>query len=272
MARFLRSPHAHARIRSIDTRKAESLPGVKAVVTARDLPESGDRIVDLGEGQTPLKYIRGNVLASDKALYRGHAIAGVAATSPHIAAEAVKLIEVDYEVLPCVLTAPDAMRDGAPILDDNLKTEEFGQKTDQPSNVAAHIRHELGNIEQGFSQADIIVEREFNTATVHQGYIEPHNATALWNQRWASPDLVQHSGRFHRARRDRVRSGPAGFAGARLRRRKSAADSAGRSRCTSSRWPRCCPGKRDGRSRWSCHAKTYSREPVPLRVPLYGSR
>ena len=179
---ILRSPHAHARIRSIDTRKAESLPGVKAVVTARDLPESGDRIVDLGEGQTPLKYIRGNVLASDKALYRGHAIAGVAATSPHIAAEAVKLIEVDYEVLPCVLNAPDAMRDGAPILDDNLKTEEFGQKKDQPSNVAAHIRHELGNIEQGFSQADIIVEREFNTATVHQGYIEPHNATALWNQ------------------------------------------------------------------------------------------
>jgi CO/xanthine dehydrogenase Mo-binding subunit len=179
---ILRSLHAHARIRSIDTRKAESLPGVKAIVTARELPESGDRMVDLGEGETPLKYIRGNILASGKALYRGHAIAAVAATSPHIAEEAAHLIEVDYEVLPCALTAQDAMSDGAALLHEDLRTEEFGQQTEKASNVAVHIRHELGNVEQGFSQADIIVEREFHTATVHQGYIEPHNATALWNQ------------------------------------------------------------------------------------------
>jgi xanthine dehydrogenase molybdenum-binding subunit len=179
---ILRSPHAHARIRSIDTRRAESLPGVKAIITARELPESGDRMVDLGEGETPLKYIRGNVLASGKALYRGHAIAAVAATGPHIAEEAARLIEVDYEVLPCALTAPEAMKDGAPLLHEDLRTEEFGQQTERASNIAVHIRHELGNLEQGFSQADIIVEREFNTATVHQGYIEPHNATALWNQ------------------------------------------------------------------------------------------
>jgi CO/xanthine dehydrogenase Mo-binding subunit len=178
---ILRSPHAHARIRRIDTRKAEALPGVLAVVTAADLPESGDRMVDLGEGSTPLSYIRGNVLASGKALYKGHAVAGVAATSAYLAEAAAGLIEVDYEVLPCTLTAPDAMRDDAPILHQNLRTKEFGEQTGKVSNVAEHFRHVMGNIEQGFAEADLIVEREFHTATVHQGYIEPHNATALWN-------------------------------------------------------------------------------------------
>src|SRR5689334_6499519 len=80
----LRSPHAHARIRRIDTSKAEALPGVKAVVTAEDFPQGADRMVDLGEGETPLSYIRGNMLARGKALYAGHAIAAVAATSAHV--------------------------------------------------------------------------------------------------------------------------------------------------------------------------------------------
>ncbi|MBL8175682.1 MAG: xanthine dehydrogenase family protein molybdopterin-binding subunit [Bryobacterales bacterium] len=178
---ILRSPHAHARIKRIDTSKAEALAGVKAVATAADLPESGEKIVDLGEGATPLSYIRGNVLASGKALYRGHAIAGVAATSQHIAEEAAGLIEVEYEVLPCALTAPDAMRDGAPILHEDLHTKEFGETTGKVSNVADHFRFQIGNAEQGFEEADLIVEREFHTATVHQGYIEPQNATVLWN-------------------------------------------------------------------------------------------
>ena len=177
----LRSPHAHARIRGIDTAKAEALPGVKAVVTAADLPESADRIVDLGEGATPLSYIRGNVLAGGKALYRGHAVAAVAATSAQLAEEAANLIEVDYEVLPCVLTAPEAMKEGAPILHADLMTEELGQKTGKNSNLADHFRYVLGDAERGFAEADVVVEREFHTATVHQGYIEPHNATALWN-------------------------------------------------------------------------------------------
>ena len=99
----------------------------------------------------------------------------------HVAEEAAGLIEVDYEVLPCVLTAPDAMRDGAPILHDDLKTKELGEQTDKISNVADHFRYALGDIEKGFAEADVIVEREYHTATVHQGYIEPHNATALWN-------------------------------------------------------------------------------------------
>ena len=178
---ILRSPHAHARVRSIDTSKAKALPQVRAVVTYRDLPDPADKTVDLGEGVTRLKYIRDNVLASDKVLYKGHAVAGVVAASLHDAEEALKLIEVDYEPLPAVLTAPDAMREGAPILHEDLTAKELGKQTDRVSNVADHFRHKLGDSEKGFVEADLTVEHEFDTATVHQGYIEPHNATVLWN-------------------------------------------------------------------------------------------
>lgn len=178
---ILRSPHAHARILRIDTSKAEAYPGVKAVVTAADFPQTPDRLVDLGEGETPLSYIRGNVLASGKVLYRGHAIAAVAATSAHIAEESAALIEVDYEVLPCVLSAPAAMREDAPVLHEDLVMKEFGEKTGKVSNIAEHFRFEMGDVKAGFAKADVVVEREFDTATVHQGYIEPHNATVLWN-------------------------------------------------------------------------------------------
>src|SRR6476646_7019475 len=91
---ILRSPHAHARILRINTTKAEALEGVPAVVTADDFPLGPDRIVDLGEGSPPRGYVRGNMLARGKALYRGHALAGVAAINPHIAEEAASLIEV----------------------------------------------------------------------------------------------------------------------------------------------------------------------------------
>jgi CO/xanthine dehydrogenase Mo-binding subunit len=178
---IVRSPHAHARILRIDASKALALTGVRAVVTAADFPQGPDRIVDLGEGEVPLSYVRGNLLAAGKALYRGHAVAAVAATSRHIAEEAADLIAVEYEPLPCVLTAPDAMRDDAPLLHENLKTKELGKPTDRVSNVADHLRFAMGDIDAGFAAADLIVEREFHTATVHQGYIEPHAATAFWN-------------------------------------------------------------------------------------------
>jgi CO/xanthine dehydrogenase Mo-binding subunit len=164
----LRSPHAHARLLRIDTTKAEALPGVMAVVTADDFPRTPDRIVDLGEGETPLSYLRGNVLAKGKVLYQGHAIAAVAATSAHVAEQALGMIEVEYEVLPCVLTAPEAMAEGAISLHAS-------------SNVTTHLRHAMGDTEQAFAEATVVVEHEFTTATVHQGYIEPHAATALWN-------------------------------------------------------------------------------------------
>ena len=180
--KMLRSPHAHARIKRIDTSKAEALPGVKAVMTANDLPVPEDRMAAAGEVAVNLKYLAGNVMARNKALYKGHAVAAVAATNIHIAEEALGLIEVEYEILPPVMTVLDAMKDDAPVLHDDLKMMEFGQQTDKIGNIANHFQFKLGEPEAGFKEADVIIEREFNTATVHQGYIEPHNATVLWGE------------------------------------------------------------------------------------------
>ena len=180
--KLLRSPHAHARIKSIDTSKAEALPGVHAVVTAKDLPGSNTaEMVDYGEGALNVDYMRQNVMARDKVLYSGHPIAGVAAINTHVAEEAVDLIEVEYELLPPVLTAPEGMEEDAPIVLGDLRTEELGQKSDKASNIAQHFQHSIGDIEKGFEQADLVIEREFTTETVHQGYIEPQNVAALWN-------------------------------------------------------------------------------------------
>ncbi len=183
---MLRSPHAHARIKRIDISKAEAVPGVRAVVTSADLPEQGDRVVELGEGAVNMRHLSANVLAREKVLYKGHAVAAVAADNVHVANEAVKLIQVEYELLPPVLDVREAMRDDAPILNDDVRTRSLGshpaaEKGSKPTNVAKHFWFEKGDIAQGFAAADVVIEREFDTATVHQGYIEPHNATALWN-------------------------------------------------------------------------------------------
>jgi CO/xanthine dehydrogenase Mo-binding subunit len=172
--KVLRSPHAHAIIRSIDTSKAEAAPGVLAVVTGADLPQS--------DGDRGLKYSRANILADGKALYTGQAVAAVAALTLQEAEHAAGLIEVDYEVLPPVLTALAGMESDAPLLHDGLMTEEIGVVTDTASNLADHFQHSLGDVEQGFANADVIVEEEYNLQTVHQGYIEPHPCTVLWNQ------------------------------------------------------------------------------------------
>jgi CO/xanthine dehydrogenase Mo-binding subunit len=180
--KVLRSPHAHARIKSIRTEKALTLEGVKAVVTAADLPNPEGRSANLGElGEVPLEYLSRNVLASGKVFYQGHAVAAVAATSPHLAEEALDLIEVDYEVLPPVLEVLQAMREDSPLLHEDLFTQELGQKGSRPSNVASHQTFQRGNIQAGFAASDYVLEREYRSATVHQGYIEPHAATAMWN-------------------------------------------------------------------------------------------
>jgi len=179
--KVLRSPHAHACIKSIDTSKAEAHAGVKAVVTADDMPETDGGSIVLGEGgATDIKFLQDNVLASDKALYKGHAVAAVAATSPHIAEEATGLIEIDYEILPPVMDVRKAMANDAPLLHEDLKTTSLGKTSAGSSNVAKHLQFQQGDIEKGFAEADEVVEKEFKTATVHQGYIEPHNATALY--------------------------------------------------------------------------------------------
>ncbi|MEZ4833227.1 MAG: molybdopterin cofactor-binding domain-containing protein [Caldilineaceae bacterium] len=180
--RVLRSPHAHARIRSIDTSKAEAYPGVTAVVTSKDLAEASDHIQEMGESATNLRYLSANILAHDKVLYHGHAVAAVAARDVHIAEEALALIEVDYEVLPPAMTVQQAMAADAPILLDELRTDELGERGDKPTNIAAHMRHQRGDLAAGFAEADVIVEREYNTAMVHQGYIEPQASTAHWRK------------------------------------------------------------------------------------------
>ncbi|NQV27231.1 MAG: xanthine dehydrogenase family protein molybdopterin-binding subunit [Rhodopirellula sp.] len=185
-AAMLRSPHAHANIKSIDTSKAEALPGVRAVMTNADLPEQGDRIVELGEGAVNMRHLNANVLAKEKVLYKGHAIAAVAADTIHIAQEACKLIEVDFEVLEPVLDVIKAMADDAPILNDDIRTESLGSHppsddASKNTNVAKHFVFEAGDVAKGFEEADVVIEREFDTATVHQGYIEPHASTAQWN-------------------------------------------------------------------------------------------
>ncbi len=177
----LRSPHAHAKIRSIDTSKAEALPGVRAVVTAADLPEAEDKVEDLGEGAINLKYLSDNVLASEKVLYHGHAVAAVAATSPHIAEEAAGLIEVDYELLPPVMTVDDALADDAPILLETLRTDSMGEVGTEQTNLASVFSHQRGDLDAGFAGAHLVVDRTYRTETVHQGYIEPHAATALYS-------------------------------------------------------------------------------------------
>lgn len=180
--RVLRSPHAHARIVSIDTRAAAAMPGVKAVITGRDFPSIEADLIQLGEGESNARFDSMNIMARDKALYHGHAVAAVAATSAHIAEEALKRIDVVYEVLPPVLDIEAAMAPGATILHADLRTEEGGQKGSTPSNVSKHEQHAHGSLEEGFAQAAHVVEREFRTGTVHQGYIEPHNGTAVWNE------------------------------------------------------------------------------------------
>jgi CO/xanthine dehydrogenase Mo-binding subunit len=168
--KVLRSPHAHAIIKSIDTSKAEAVPGVRAVVTSSDFPTPEDRPVVLGAGPAVnLNHVSSNILARGKALYKGHPIAAVAAASAHAAEEALAAIEVEYEVLDSVTNAEDAMKPGAPQLFNQFK-----------NNVASHSQLKLGDIDSGFAGADVVVEREFRTKTVHQGYIEPHSATAWW--------------------------------------------------------------------------------------------
>jgi xanthine dehydrogenase molybdenum-binding subunit len=180
--KMLRSPHAHARIISIDTSRALELEGVRAVATADDLVETVDKVSNIGETQINIREIAQNSLASDKVLYKGHAVAAVAATSPHIAEEALALIEVKYEVLPAVVDVRDAIEAGAPLLDESRTTRSLGEDTGKPSNVASHNQTKMGDLATGFSQADVVVEREFHTATVHQGYIEPHATTVLWKK------------------------------------------------------------------------------------------
>jgi CO/xanthine dehydrogenase Mo-binding subunit len=174
IGRILRSPHAHARIRSIDASKAERLPGVKAVVTGKDLPDHKFEYVGPERVAVNFWHVTRNVMAREKAMYEGHAVAGVAAIDAATAEEALSLIEVDYEVLPHAIDVDDAMKEDAPLLFEDMITRGVEPAPTKPSNVSKKLEFSIGDLDAGFAQADAIVEEEFKTAAVHQGYIEPH--------------------------------------------------------------------------------------------------
>ena len=163
-AAYLRSPHAHANILSIDTSKAEAMPGVKAVVTGDDFPA-----LDITD---PNHDVSINVLARGTVLYHGHAIAAVAATTKAEAQAAAAAIEVEYEFLPVVLGIDEAMAAGAPLANEQNYQKFVGPS--DPSNIATHTPLERGDADAAMAAADIVIEREFDCAHVHQGYIEPH--------------------------------------------------------------------------------------------------
>src|SRR3954454_4348779 len=172
--KILRSPHAHARIKSIDTSAAAKLPGVKAVITAKDLPEQKFDYIGPERVAVNFWHVTRNIMAREKVLYEGHAVAAVAATDPATAEQAISLIEVDYEVLPHVIDVDEAMKPDAPLLFDDMITRGVEPAPTRPSNISKRLEFQIGDLDAGWSEPDVIVEKEFKTAAVHQGYIEPH--------------------------------------------------------------------------------------------------
>ncbi len=166
----VRSPHAHARIVSIDTSEAEAMAGVKAVITGDDFPA-----VDPSHRQYDMCI---NVIARDKVLYEGHAVAAVAASTRDQAQAAAAAVKVEYEVLPAVLTIEQAMAPGAPLLHAHMMTAGANPPAEEPSNISNVTRFSGGELDAGLAEADLVIEREFTTQPVHQGYIEPHACVA----------------------------------------------------------------------------------------------
>jgi CO/xanthine dehydrogenase Mo-binding subunit len=188
--KVLRSPHAHALIKKIDTSKAEALQGVLAVMTGDDLPLL-PLDVPLPQGPNDIRWIARGCMAREKILYTGHPVAAVAATSQAIATEALALIKVDYEVLPHVIDPDEAMAPGAPILHDWLKSEDGG-----PTNISNVMTVKTGDVEQGFADADLVVERAFKSASVHQGYIEPQACIVSYKPNAQSTIWSSSQGQF----------------------------------------------------------------------------
>jgi CO/xanthine dehydrogenase Mo-binding subunit len=178
IGKVLRSPHPHARLISIDTSRALALPGVKAVVTRDDFADLPNEFAAAGEIMINYHDVVRTVMAREKVLFDGHPVAAVAAVSEAIAREALSLIRVEYEVLPHVIDVVEAMRPDAPLLHESQYTMGVTPKPDRPSNIAKRLEYSAGDLAAGFQQADLIIEREYNTKPVHQGYIEPHACLA----------------------------------------------------------------------------------------------
>ena len=178
---ILRSPHAHARIVAIDARKAAALPGVKAVVSGADFPNLESLVVAIGEGAGDILDVSRKCMAHEKVLFEGHPVAAVAAISDAVAREALKLIDVEYEVLPHVIGIDEAMRADAPLLHEDMFTEGVQPRPDTPSNVAIQVGKSQGDVAAALARAAVVVEARYTMPPVHQGYIEPHACVASWN-------------------------------------------------------------------------------------------
>ena len=182
VGKVLRSPHAHARLKSIDVSRALALPGVKAVVTRDDFSDLPSEFVPAGEMLINYRDVVRNVMAREKVLYEGHPVAAVAAVGERAAKEALDLIEVEYEALPHVMDVEEAMAPDAPLLHEDMITAGVEPAPETPSNVAKVVEFGHGDVEAGFAEADMVVEREFRTRPVHQGYIEPHSCVASFSE------------------------------------------------------------------------------------------
>jgi CO/xanthine dehydrogenase Mo-binding subunit len=174
--RVLRSPHAHARIKNIDLSAALAMEGVYAAISGKDFIDVEGGEVG-GEGGGTLGDVAKNVMARDKVLYHGHAVAAVSASTVAIADAALDAIKVEYEPLPPVLDVVAAMADDSVLVDENNYTK-LPEKPDNPSNIANVGKLVRGNLEEGFAAADIVIEREYKVPMAHQGYIEPHACVA----------------------------------------------------------------------------------------------
>ncbi len=178
-ARVLHSPVAHARIKHIDAAKARALEGVRAVLTYQDIP----RVVYSTAGQSdPIPGPLDSFSLDSKVRFVGDRVAFVAADSEEIAERALELIQVEYEELPAIIDLRDAMKPGAPRIHDEPEYVNFFDVADPAKNVAAHINIELGNVAEGFKQADHIFEDEYVVPKVQQAHIEPHVVVTYWDE------------------------------------------------------------------------------------------
>lgn len=194
--KVLRAPHAHARILGIDTSKAEALNGVHAVVTGADFPDFPDEYVGPERLQKNFAHDARNFMAREKALYHGHPVAAVAAKDEATAKEALALIEIDYAPLPHVITIDEAIAEDAPVVHETMFTRNVEPRPARPSNIARRWAAELGDVEAGFAEADEIVELNYDTVPVHQGYIEPHACVAEYNADGTAHLWVSSQGHF----------------------------------------------------------------------------
>ncbi|MDA4848541.1 xanthine dehydrogenase family protein molybdopterin-binding subunit [Hoeflea poritis] len=181
VGKILRSPHPHARLISVDTSNAKKIAGVKAIVTGSDFPDQPFAYTGPAVLERNMWHVTRNVIAREKVLYEGHAVAAVAAVDEKTASAALQAIAVEYEILPHVTTLDEALAPDAVLLFEDMITRGVEPAPEKPTNIARRANYEKGQIDTAWSSADLIVERSYETKPVHQGYIEPHACLAHYH-------------------------------------------------------------------------------------------